>query len=283
MYSAQELVTYIESLAALPSVYYRVRDQLESPEGSISKVARLVEADPALTTGILKLVNSAFYGFSRKIESVERAIIVLGLRQTHELVLAITVTNVFIGIHPQHMDMRRYWIGCMVTALTARELAFLTCNPAASRLFVIGLLADIGHLVMYQTVPELTIEAQSIADARNEPLYEVERRIVGCDSAEVGAALMDNWKLPPNFAEIIGAQITPRLAGKHVTEAELLHIALVLSKADRYDEPSEQALRRIDPRIWNNLGLNPGSFPRIREAVEMNLSSCTAMFFSCVT
>ncbi|MCL2644774.1 MAG: HDOD domain-containing protein [Betaproteobacteria bacterium] len=279
MHSAQELATYIESFAALPSVYYRVRDQLESPNSSITEVARLVETDPALTTGVLKLVNSAFYGFSREIESVERAIVVLGLRQTHELVLTVTVSSMFDGIRPQFMDMKRYWIGCMVTALTARELAYLTCSPASSRLFVIGLLADIGHLVMYQTVPELTITAQIAATEGNEPLHEVERRIVGCDSAEVGAALMDIWKLPPSFAEIIGAQITPRLAGKHATEAGLLHIALAVSKADRYNEPSEQALQRIDPRIWESIGLPPDSFPRIREAVEMNLSSCTAMFF----
>ena len=279
MHSAQELVTFIESLAALPSVYYRVREQLESPDCSISEVARLVETDPALTTGVLKLVNSAFYGFSRKIESVERAVLVLGLRQTHELILAITVSNVFAGIRPQHMDMRRYWIGCMMTALTSRELAHLTCNPAANRLFVIGLLADTGHLVMYQTVPELAIEAQTVADAKGEPLFEAERRIVGCDSAEVGAALMDNWKLPASFAEVIGSQFMPRLAGRHTVEAELLHIALAVSKADRYDESSEQALQRIDPRIWNNIGLDADSFARIREAVEMNLSSCTTMFF----
>jgi HD-like signal output (HDOD) protein len=279
MYSAQELVAYIESLAALPSVYYRVREQLESPEGSIREIAHLIETDTALTAGVLKLVNSVFYGLSRKIESIEQAIPVLGLRQTHELVLAITVSNVFEGIRPQNMDMRRYWIGCMMTALTARELAYLTCNPSASRLFVIGLLADTGHLVMYQTVPELTIEAQAIADTGGGPLFEAERRIVGCDSAEVGAALMDNWKLPTSFAEIIGAQITPRLAGKHVIEAELLHVAIAVSKADRYNEPSEWALQHIDPRIWENIGLNPGTFPRIREAVEMNLSSCTSMFF----
>jgi HD-like signal output (HDOD) protein len=279
MHSAQELVTYIESLAALPSVYYRVREQLESPDGSIGRVASLIETDPALTIGVLKLVNSAFYGLSRKIESVERAIPVLGFRQTHELVLAITVGNIFDGIRPQYMDMRRYWIGCMITALTARELAHMTCNPAAGRLFVVGLLADIGHLVMYQTVPELTIAALSASEERGEPLFEAERRVVGCDSAEVGAALMDNWKLPSSFAEIIGAQFTPRLAGKHVVETELLHIALAVSMADRYDESSEQAFQRIDPHIWDNAGLNLGSFSRIRETVEMNLSSCIAMFF----
>lgn len=279
MPSAQELVARIKSLIALPSVYYRVREQLESPNSSITEVARLIETDPALTGGVLRLVNSAFYSPSHKIESVERAIFVLGLQQTHEMVLAITFSNVFDGIRPQYMDMRRYWIGCMMTALAARELAHLTCNPSAGRLFVIGLLADIGHLAMYQVVPEQAIKAQTISDASGEPLFEAERRIIGCDSAEISAALADNWKLPASFVEIIAAQTAPHPAGRYATEAQLLHIALAVSRADRYNESSEDTLLRIDPRIWENIGLSHDRFSRIRETVEMNLSSCTSMLF----
>jgi HD-like signal output (HDOD) protein len=279
MHSAQELVANIESLAVLPAVYYRVREQLESPEGSIGKVTLLMEADPALTTSVLKLVNSAFYGFRRKIESVERAIPILGLQQTHELVLAMSVSSVFKGIRPLSMDMKRYWQGCMFTALAARELAHATCNPASERLFVIGLLADIGHLVMYLTIPDLAVSAQNAADAGHEPLHEAERRIIGCDFAEIGAALINTWGLPHSFAEIVGAQITPQLAGKRTFEAELLHLALAISNADRYNESSEEALARIDPHIWVDLGLAPESFPNIRESAEMNLISCTALFF----
>ncbi|MDR3087411.1 MAG: HDOD domain-containing protein [Azoarcus sp.] len=279
MYSAQELVANIETLAALPTVYYRVRDQLESPNASIGDIARLLENDPSLTSGVLRLVNSAFFGFSRRIESVARAIPILGLRQTHELVLAISVSNVFDGIRPQYMDMKRYWQGCMTTALAARELAQLTYSTSSERLFIIGLLADIGHLVMYQTVPDLAIEAQTIADAGAGPLYEAERRVVGCDFAEVGAALTDNWSLPTNFAEIIGAQNAPKLAGEYALDAALLHVSLVVSTAVCHDEPSEQALARIDPRILSAFGIEADNFSLIREIVEANLDSCTATFF----
>ncbi|MDR0564633.1 MAG: HDOD domain-containing protein, partial [Azoarcus sp.] len=275
MHSAQELISYIESLAALPTVYYRVREQLESPTGSISEVAHLMETDPALTAGILKLVNSAFYGLSRRVESVERAIPVLGLQQTHEAVLAITVSSVFDGIRPQCMNMRRYWIGCMMTALTARELAQLIYSPFPGRLFVVGLLADVGHLVMYQTVPDLAAESQAISDTTGEPLNEVERRIIGCDSAEVAAALMDNWRLPADFAEIIGAQFNPLIGGKLRLETELLHIALAFSHADRYNESSEQALKRIDSRILKDIDISPDQYRLVREKVELDLSSCT--------
>ncbi|MDR2261235.1 MAG: HDOD domain-containing protein [Azoarcus sp.] len=279
MHSAQELIDNIESLTMLPSVYYRIREQLDSPDGSIGTIAHLVETDPALTSKVLKLVNSALFGFSRKIESISRAISILGLQQTHELVLAMSVSAVFDGIQPRRMDMKRFWQGSMMTALTARELAHATCSPASERLFVIGLLADIGHLVMYQSVPGQAIEAQISAGGGRETLPEAERRIIGCDSAEVGAALMDSWKLPPNFAEIIGAQIDPPRAGSHVFEAELLHVALAMSAADRYNESSAQALSRIDPDIWTDIGIAAEHFPRIREAAEMHLSTCIAMFF----
>jgi HD-like signal output (HDOD) protein len=279
MHSAQELAANIESLAVLPSVYYRIREQIESPEVSIGKVALLMEADPALAASVLKLANSAFYGFNRKIESIERAIPVLGLQQTHELVLAISVSSTFKNIRPLNMDIKQYWQGCMLTALAARELAHATCNPASERLFVIGLLADIGHLAMYLTIPDLAVSAQNAADTKHEPLHEAERRIIGCDFAEIGAALMDTWKLPQSFTETIGAQITPQLAGKRTSEAELLHLALAISKADRYNESSEEALAHIDPQIWADLGLAPESFPNIRESIEMNLSSCAALLF----
>jgi HD-like signal output (HDOD) protein len=279
MYSAQELVSNIETLAALPSVYYQVREQLELPDGSVNKVAQLVAADPALTTGVLRLVNSAFYGFSRKIESVERAIPILGLQQTHELVLAMSVGSMFDGIQPQNMDMKRFWQGCMMSALAARELAHVTCNPGSDRLFVIGLLADIGHLVIYQTVPQLAAEAQASANGGREAIYDAERRIIGCDSAEVGSALVENWKLPSSFADIIGAQFFPRLAGEYAREAELLHLALAVSHADRHNLPSGDAVANIDEQIWDDLNLDTTVFTQIREAAEMHLASCISTFF----
>ncbi|HRJ25008.1 MAG TPA: HDOD domain-containing protein, partial [Thauera sp.] len=83
MHSAQELVSQVEALTALPDVYERVRQQLDSPAGSIGEVARLVAADPALTARLLRLVNSAMYGYRGRIADVDRAVQLLGLQQVH--------------------------------------------------------------------------------------------------------------------------------------------------------------------------------------------------------
>ena len=279
MHSAQEIVSHVESLATLPTVYHQIREQLDSPDGSIMDVTRLVSSDPALTAGVLRLVNSAFYGFGGQIDTVERAVPILGLQQVHDLVLAISVSAVFDGMQTKHMDMNRFWHGSMMCALAARALARAADHPAAERMFVIGLLADIGHLVMYQTVPNLADEAQSAATIHGEPLHLAECRIIGCDHAEVGATLMDAWKLPSCFADVIGAQLVPRLGGERAVEATLLHIANAIVHADRYDEPSDVALARIEPMMWNDIDLAPECFAKVREDAELNLAACISTFF----
>jgi HD-like signal output (HDOD) protein len=279
MHSAQELVANIETLTSLPSVYVRIREQLDSPAGSITEVARLLSADPALTARLLHVVNSAFYGYGGQIDTVHRAVTVLGLQQVHDLVLAVSVASVFAGISPAHLDMSRFWRSSVMCGLASREIGRGNGLPTAERLFVVGLLADLGHLVMYQAIPSLAQEAEIASRTGHESVAEAERRIVGCDYAEVGAALMDQWKLPTCFAEIIGAQINPRLGGEYTYEAAILHVATRIVRADQLGESSDAAAADIDPVIWSQLDLAPESLGRIREDAELNLAGYVSLFF----
>lgn len=279
MHSALELVSHVEALASLPSVYHRIREQLDSPDGSVIEVSRLVSADPALTARLLRLVNSALYGYGGQIDTVGRAVQILGLQQVHDLVLAMSISSVFAGIQPEQMDMARFWRGSVMCGLAARSIARGCGQPTAERLFVIGLLADLGHLVMYQTVPALALEAQRTSDTTGQPLHEVEHRVVGCDYAELGATLMNHWRLPSCFAEVIGAQIVPRLGGEYTFDAAILHVASHIVAADRKGETSEAAAATIDPMVWTQLDMSPESLGRIREDAELNLAAYVSLFF----
>ncbi len=279
MHSAQELVSLLDALVSLPTVYHRIRDELDSPDGSVTEVGRLVAADPALTARLLRVVNSALYGYGGQVDTVSRAVQILGLQQVHDLVLAMSVSSVFTGIRPEHMDMNRFWRSSVMCGLAARAIARGSGLPSGERLFVMGLLADLGHLAMYQVVPDLAFEAQSSADHGGEPLHEAERRVIGCDYAEVGATLMDHWKLPHGFAEAIGAQLNPRLGGESSFDAAILNVAAQVVRADRYSEPSEDAAARVEPSVWVQLSMSPGSLGRIREEAELNLAAYVALFF----
>lgn len=279
MHSALELVSHVEALASLPSVYHRIREQLDSPDGSVLEVARLVSADPALTVRLLRLVNSALYGYGGQIDTVGRAVQILGLQQVHDLVLAMSISSVFAGMRPDRMDMSRFWRSSVMCGLAARSIARGCGQPTAERMFVIGLLADLGHLVMYQTVPKLAQEAHHEAEVSGEPLEGCERRIVGCDYAELGSTLMTHWRLPACFADVIGAQIVPRLGGEYAFDAAILHVASHIVMADREGETSEAAAARIDPMVWTQLDMSPESLGRIREDAELNLAAYVSLFF----
>ncbi|TAH53108.1 MAG: HDOD domain-containing protein [Betaproteobacteria bacterium] len=279
MYSAQELVSQIEALTSLPTVYQRIREQLDSPEGAIHEVARLVSADPALTARLLRVVNSAMYGYDGMIDSVNRAVTILGLQQVHDLVLAMSLESVFRGIRPEAMDMNRFWRASVMRGLTARAIALACQQTAPERIFVIGLLADLGHLVMYHGVPRLALEAASQATASGEALYAVERRTIGCDFAEVGATLMDHWKLPASFAGVIGAQTVPRLGGDYAQDASVVHVANHIVHADELALSSEEAAAGVDPLVWATLDLQPVAIASIREEAELHLAAYVSLFF----
>ncbi|NMF90376.1 HDOD domain-containing protein [Aromatoleum petrolei] len=279
MHSAQELVANVTTLATLPSVYLRIRDELDAPAGSTASVAHAISTDPAIASSLLRLANSAFYGYGGRIETISRAVTVLGIQQVHDLVLAISVSGTFTLFAPRHLDMPRFWRGSVMRGLAAREIGRSQGMIGVERLFVIGLLSDIGHLVMYQTIPELTREARVVAAGSGESLHLAERRIVGCDHAEVGAALMAHWRLPTSFVDIIGAQTTPRLGGDYVYEAAMVHVAARIAEADQENESSTAAAERIDPTIWALLEMEPANLRRIRESAELDLAGYTALFF----
>jgi len=279
MQSAQELVTGVASLASLPSVYLRIREEIDAPDGSLSAVSAAISADPATTARLLHVVNSAFYDYGRPIATVERAVTLLGLQQVHDLALAMSLGRTFARLDPAHLDLVRFWRSSVMRGLAAREIGRACKLAAAERLFVIGLLSDLGHLVMYQAVPESAAAARAASEASGEALHEAERRIVGCDYAEVGAALMARWKLPHFFAQIAGAQINPRLAGEHAYEAAIIHVAAHIAAADLNGESTETAVAGVDPVIWSQLDMSPETLGRIREDAELNLAGYIALFF----
>lgn len=279
MHSAQELVTRIASLASLPPVYLRIREALESPDDSLSGVAATIAGDPVTTARLLHVVNSALYGFGGQVATVTRAVTILGLQQVHDLVLALSLHDAFIERDTGALDLRRFWRDSVRCGLIAREIGREIRLPVTERLFVVGLLADLGHLVMDQTVPELAAAAKSASEAGYEPLDAAERRLVGCDHAEVGASLMEYWKLPAGFARAIGAQLNPRLGGESAYEAAILHVSTRIVAAEDRGRPGDEAVAQIDPVAWSQLELAPEAIPELRRNAERDLAGYLALFF----
>ena len=279
MSTPQELVACIEKLASLPAAYHRIRELLDDPDSSVYQVADAVASDPGITARVLRVVNSVLYGFPGKIETVARAVNLMGMQQVHDLVLSTAIIGAFSGIRPARMHMTRYWQDCIYRGLAARASAKLMGTGDPERMFVEGLLADIGHLVMYQANPEGASAALETARTRHIPLPEAEISHLGCTHAEVGAALASAWHLPNGFATAIGAQLMPAMGGHHMTEAALIHLANQIVATDGLENADEAALAGMDPMTVATLEMSVERIGSIRAAVQTEMPAVIALFF----
>lgn len=280
MGKAQDMVAGIEELASLPAVYHQVRGVLDDPDSSINELSNVVSADAAITVRLLHVVNSVYFGLMSRVDTVSRAVSVLGMQQVHDIVLATSVSSMFKGMSPANMNMTRFWSNSVMRALIARTGAEMVRAGDLERYFVGGLLADLGHLVLYQVEPMLAEQAQVHAEQESLPLHEAERALLGTDYAEVGAALVEKWRLPPRLSASIAGQIHPdQAAPEFQRDAALLNLARVMTDAMEHKLESEAIGPLVDEHVWHLTGLKPANLGTIRLISEMNHGEVITLFF----
>lgn len=255
MTTVWEQVTGNARLISLPEVYLRLKELIAQPDFSMADVALIIGQDPALTTRLLRLVNSPYFGLAAKIDTVFRAVSMLGTRQVHDLALATSVAYSFAGMPSGVIDMPKFWRRSVFCGLVSRGLAKAARVQDSERLFVAGLLRDVGHLVMYQTVPESCREAMLVAAQHEKPLYLVERELIGIDHARVGGVLMRQWQLPGALREVTEFHVEPRRALEFPKETYLVHLAALLIMAAETGQEFGSGVLDAQDECWQITGL----------------------------
>ncbi len=225
----EALVADSVKLISLPDIYLRTRVVLNDPESSADELGDVLLADPGLTARVLRLANSSFYGFRAKVETITRAVTLLGRQQIHDVVLATSVSRAFSEVDIEVMDMERFWRESVYTALVSRIVA-KQCNVLDSeRLFVHGLLRDLGHLIMYQKIPDLARQSLEKARAETRLITHVEQEVIGFDYTQVGAELLRIWDMPAAMQGSVRWHMDPAGTDEHPLDASIVHIASLLT------------------------------------------------------
>lgn len=274
-----EDVTKKAKLISLPDVYLRLKSVLEDPDFTMAEVAVVISQDPAITLRLLRIVNSSLYGFSSKIETVSRAVGLLGTQQIHDLVLTTCVAQAFEGMTSDVMDMYRFWKRSVYCAVSSRQLAVLCSVYDKERIFVAGLLHDIGHLVMYQVVPDLCQHAILEAKKTSRPLHEVERALIGFDYAKAGAELMQHWNIPQSLQETTRLHILPEKAKKYALETSLVHLGALLARADEQENIFNEGMLTVAPSAWVVTGLSPNDCFSLHDKIEEEMEEVIQLIF----
>lgn len=231
------LVSGFVHLTSLPEIHYRISAMLGSPDYSSEKLGQMIGQDPGLSARLLKVVNSPFYGFPSTVDTLARAITLIGSRDLNDIILATSVTRLFQGIPNNLVDMNSFWRHSVYAAVAARELS--TFLPQAEnegengreRCFLIGLLHDIGSLLIYNKLPELAREALLRSHYNRIELRQAEHEVIGFDHAQVGAELLRAWRLPASLVTAVEFHHQPELAPDHDQHAEIAFLANSLANS----------------------------------------------------
>ena len=277
MATAKDLIQNCETLPSLPAVYFRIQGIVNDPEGSMLDLAKAISIDPALTARVLKLVNSPFYGLTGTVETVSRAASILGMLPIHDLVLATSVTSAFSNMTQTVMDMKTFWRQSVTCGLLAKEFGKEAGLLDSERLFVEGLLCEIGHLVMYKLIPGLSQKALFESQQTGQPLHEVERDVMGFDFGEVGACLMEAWNLPRNFQEALRTHTDLHVHTEFVREAGMLHMAGCLTRNHTIEEAEPQWPADMNADVWGITGLTETCLMPVLKAVHSELEAVLSL------
>lgn len=221
----ENLVRNNIQLVSLPEVCMQVQTMADDPNAGAEDLGRLIRQDTALTTKLLRLVNSAFYGFPSKVETVNRAVSLVGIAELRNITLAASAAEIFADIPGDLMDMVSFWRHSVFTGLVARKLA-ADCHVLHNeRLFTAGLLHDVGRLLIFMRLPEQAHEILAVERADHNDLCTLERAVLSFDHAEAGAALLEFWKLPPSLCAAVRYHHAPQQANDAELEAAILHLA----------------------------------------------------------
>jgi HD-like signal output (HDOD) protein len=272
----------VTDLFSLPDVYLRVRALLDDPSTSLNEIAEAVSLDPGITARLLRIANSAFFGFTAQIDNVNRAVNLVGTQQVHDLVLATTVVNAFSGVAVEGMEMRRFWQMSLLCAAGSRVLAERCGILDSERMFIAGLLAHIGRLVIWLQQPAAMRQAHVVAGQRDIPIHQAVGEILGFDDAKVAGELFSCWNLPDTLLEPIRCYPHPGGDRSTLLEASILHIASAVSDAVGQQLNQDELIRQLDKAAWSATELTPESLGTLMEEAEALTTELATVFLPSV-
>jgi HD-like signal output (HDOD) protein len=193
----------IRNLITIPVVAQQVLAAVDDPTMNAATISALLEQDQSLVARILRVANSPFYGFARKISTVELAIVVLGTNAIKEIIYGLSVKKIFKKVQSLGFDIESFWTYSLFCGSAARVIARKLQYKLAGEAFVAGLMHDIGILVIVQHFSQDYIKIKKLMHERNLSLIEAEMAVLNTTHSEIGAWLVQKWNLPDKLIQSI--------------------------------------------------------------------------------
>lgn len=261
----KKVLREIKNLPTLPGIVAKLGKMAENPDTTTEQMGKVISKDHILASKLLKLVNSAFYGFPQRISSLNSAIILLGFNVIKSLIIS---ASIFEVMEAQDVELWEHSLGCAVVCnVLARHLGVKDPEEISTA----GLIHDIGKVAIKMELPREYEMITVLSLEKKISRLEAEREILGLDHAEVGSWLAKSWNLPNKLIEPIACHHEPQLAKEEQQASAIVHFANILIRGLGYGHAGDIWVPPLNNKAWKLLALAPADIDPLLQEIEEKL------------
>ena len=275
----RELTESVTGLPTLPKVVTQITQLPQNPRTSAEEVGRAITMDQSLASKVLKLVNSAFYGFPGRINTITHAIVILGFNTVKNIVLTASIFEKLGGRGgSQSFDLEKFWLHSIGTGVVGREIARKINFRFQEEVFISGLLHDIGKVIAFKYLPEEFAQVCQYRDEKNCLLMEAEKKVMDVTHDEVGGWLGTKWNLPEDLRFSILYHHFPKQGAKHETMVSVIHLADIFTRALGVGSGGDNRIPIVDTGVWDKLRFSRPLLDKIYKDIDAELEKASIFF-----
>ncbi len=254
-----------KNLPTLPGIVAKLTKMAEDPETTTEKMGKVISKDHILAAKLLKLVNSAFYGFPQRISSLSGAIILLGFNVVKSLIIS---ASIFEVMEDQDIELWEHSLGCaVVCSVIAKRLGVSEPEEVSTA----GLIHDIGKVAIKMELPVEYKKINKLMSDKKITMREAEMEILGLDHSEAGGWLTKSWNLPNKLIEPVSCHHDPRKAKDEQLNSAIIHFSDLLIRGMGYGHAGDDKVPMLSKRAWQLLDFSSEDLDEIINEVEDNL------------
>ena len=255
-------VENISTVPTVPSVLKQLSTIIENPKISLNEISHFVSKDPALTTKILQMVNSALYGFPGRISSVNHAVMLLGLNVVKGLLLSVSVFEI---MHKAMIGLREHSIG---VAIASKVIAQKKGIKEPEEVFVAGLLHDVGKVILILMYPDEYDKAVKESEISSIAIFDAERNHFSETHAAVAGWLSEKWHFPKKLCDCLANHHRPQVSTLAPLETSIVHMADILVKARGIGYSGDNLVPELNPQAQGILNLTEADLREVLKELE---------------
>ncbi len=267
----------IGDLATLPVVAYNVMQLTQNPKASAMDVGKAISQDPALTSKVLKIANSSFYGFPRKISTINNAIVILGFSNIRNIVISAGIIDAYKGENSSaYFDRTEFWKHSLACGITSKIIASTVGLKNAEEAFIWGLLHDFGKIVMDTYIHEEYSQVVQYAKEKGMLIVDAEQKYLGFNHTTVGSLVARKWNMPPALLKVIRYHHNPVLDYNSLRISSIVHLADILCRTLDLGSGGDNEIPIVNETSWDLMNLDKQTIKTIFSEMEKEYENATA-------